>query len=69
MNRPDLYYAHDLLNLVAQCLENRDPESAELLEGAAAVVRGWLQPEAETAAQLALIDAALAAVLDLADAD
>ena len=69
MNRPDLYSVNDLMNLVAQCLENRDPESAELLEGATAVVRGWLQPEAETTAQLALIEAALVAVTDLANAD
>jgi hypothetical protein len=67
MNRPNLCSTSDLMNLVAQCLENRDPESTELLEGATAVVRGWLQPEAEAAAQLALIEAALAAVLDLAD--
>lgn len=67
MNRPNLSSTTDLLNLIAQCLKHRDPESIDLLEGATAVVRGWLQPDAETAAQTALIDAAITAVLDLAD--
>ena len=64
-NRDEIYTVNDLMNVIAEVL-NEAPYRGEddmlwydRLDHARSVVSGWLQPDQERDAQMALIDAAM----------
>ncbi len=47
----------DLMNCLAHAAEQADTDALNTLEALAGTVRGWMQPQDETNAQMALIQA------------
>lgn len=61
MTIDQIHYEHDLNRFISECVQNKD---ADALMDVKRVVENWLQPEYETSAQLAMIDAIIELIFE-----